>query len=245
MNENATPAPQPPPLPAPNRFEPIPLGMPPHFFTVLEALLKSPGRILFELKNGRALAICLPLLIITVLCLGIYGVVTGSLSGGDQLFLAPAKILLGATLAVLICLPSLYIFLCLGGVDVHLRSIAGELLAALCLTALLLIGFAPVAWVFSQSTDSVGLMAVLHIAFWIVALTFGLYFLSHGGSRSATAHLSAWMMIFVIVCFQMMTSLRPIVGKADTFFPKEKMFFLNHALSLLDDATKARPEPQD
>ena len=34
----------------------------------------------------------------------------------------------------------------------------------------LLIGFAPVAWVFSQSTDSIFMMGLLHFCFWLVAL---------------------------------------------------------------------------
>jgi hypothetical protein len=31
-----------------------------------------------------------------------------------------------------------------------------------------------------------------------------------------------------MVCLQMTTSLRPLVGKADTFLPKQKKFFLTH-----------------
>lgn len=242
MNENAASALQPPPLPPVNRFQLLPMEGPPRLFGVLEALLKSPGRILFELKNGRGAAVCTALVVIALICLGVYGIVTGTLSGGGQLFIAPAKIILGAALAVLICLPSLYIFLCLGGIDANLRAVAGELLAAVCLASLLLVGFAPVAWVFSQSTDSVALMAILHLVFWAIALSFGLYLLSRGGSRAATGHLSAWMVIFIVVCFQMMTSLRPIVGRADTFFPKEKMFFVNHAFSVLADQAGSRSQ---
>jgi hypothetical protein len=33
-------------------------------------------------------------------------------------------------------------------------------------------------------------------------------------------------MIFVVVCLQMMTTLRPIVASGKTFFPTEKKFFL-------------------
>jgi len=40
----------------------------------------------------------------------------------------------------------------------------------------LLIGFAPVAWLFSQSTESLLLMGALHLVFWLIATYFGLRF---------------------------------------------------------------------
>lgn len=236
--ENPTPPPLPPkpplqgapskPLPPEDRFELRPMEGPHHPFAVVEALLKSPGRILFELRGTRSAAIGGALFLIGALCLTVYGLVTGSLSGGSQLWIAPVKILLGSALCALICLPSLFIFLCLGGADAKLRFVAGNLLASVSLTALLLLGFAPVAWVFSQSTDSVGLMAALHLGFWAIALVFGLRLIG-GGSRTSTV----WVIIYTVVCLQMMTALRPIVGKADTFLPTEKKFFLAHMVETL------------
>ena len=40
--------------------------------------------------------------------------------------------------------------------------------------ALLLIGFAPVAWIFSQSTDSIAFMGALHLILWAIGISFGL-----------------------------------------------------------------------
>jgi len=34
--------------------------------------------------------------------------------------------------------------------------------------------------------------------------------------------------IFLLVAVQMTTALRPILGKSDTFLPKQKQFFLSH-----------------
>lgn len=218
----------PKPLPPDERFDLRPMEGPPHPLAVVEALLKSPGRLLFELRGAKASTIGAILLVVASLCLAIYGVVIGSLSGGSQLWIAPAKILLGSTLGALICLPSLFIFLCLGGADAKLRYVAGNLLASVTLTALLLLGFAPVAWVFSQSTDSAGLMAVLHLTFWAIALVFGLRLIG-GGSRTS----KVWIVIYTVVCLQMMTALRPIVGKADTFLSGEKKFFLVHLAETL------------
>jgi len=50
--------------------------------------------------------------------------------------------------------------------------------------SILLIGFAPVACLFSQSTDSIIWMGVLHLMFWFIATMFGLKFLDAGFSHS-------------------------------------------------------------
>ena len=142
--------------------------------SVLETLLKHPGRIIYELHHNRAAALSAWLLVLGLVGTALYGVVVGTLSGGTQLLIAPAKMMLGTLFAMLICLPSLYIFTCLDGVEARIRTIAGMLFAAVCLTALLLIGFAPVSWIFSQSTDSVALMGALHLVFWAIGIGFGL-----------------------------------------------------------------------
>lgn len=239
--------PTPPPLPSPSPSEtPAPVrpderfGLRPmegscHPLSVMEALLKHPGRVLFELRGARGRTTAAALFLTASVCLGVYGVVAGSVTGGAQLMIAPVKILLGAALCAIICLPSLFIFLCLGGVDARLRTVAGHLLAAVTLTALLLIGFAPVAWVFSQSTDSLGFMAALHIAFWAIAVAFGLRLIGVGSRTS-----KIWIAIYLVVCLQMMTALRPILGTADTFLPKEKKFFLVHAFETLSAGAAKR-----
>src|SRR5207237_4113026 len=101
----------------------------------------------------------------------------GAQSGGAQMWIAPAKLGVGTLLAVLICLPRLYIFTCLGGIDAQLRSVCGALFAAVCLSSILLIGFAPVAWIFSQSTDSIAFMGALHLLFWLLGIFLGLRFI--------------------------------------------------------------------
>ena len=41
-------------------------------------------------------------------------------------------------------------------------------------------------------------------------------------------HLLAWLVMFLLVCLQMTTTLRPLVGTADRFWPTEKRFFIGH-----------------
>lgn len=209
---------------------------------VLENVLKHPGHIIWEINNGRIASVVTALAFITIVALGVYGIVVGSLSGGSQLWIAPSKIILGTALSVLICLPSLYIFLCLGGADAHVRQVTGMLVASACLMALLLISFAPVAWVFSQSTDSFALMGALHIAFWTVATWFGLGLLTKSTSladNTAGAKIGVWVVIYIVVSLQMMTAFRPIIGSSTTYFPSEKKFFLAHWVDTLNGETSS------
>ncbi|MEY2467023.1 MAG: hypothetical protein QOD03_1544, partial [Verrucomicrobiota bacterium] len=107
----------------------------------------------------------------------------------------------------------------------------GLVMGMLMLTTMLLIGFAPVAWLFSQSTNSANWMGTLHLIFWFIASFFGLRFLkaafSHSQAKS-NAGFNTWAVIFMLVVMQMTTALRPIVGRADTFFPQTKKFFMSH-----------------
>jgi hypothetical protein len=222
----------PPPTPSsprPNNFEPIP--GPPSAGSIIETLLKYPARIIHELQHERGRAVILHLILLGLFGIAVYGIVVGSLTGGTQMLVAPAKLVLGTIVATLICLPSLYIFISLSGIDTPIRTVAGALFAAVCLSALLLIGFAPVAWIFSQSTDSVAFMGALHLLFWIIGIGFGLRLISamcrFAGGRE-NGHLRLWTIIFLLVCFQMTATLRPIIARSNTFFPTEKKFFLSY-----------------
>ena len=220
-------APRPGPLGEdPSEREPItsPLG-------AVEAILRQPRRVIFQLRLAGPGALIGRMMLVAILCSLVYGVVVGTFSMGEQLWAAPVKIAAGLMISALICLPSLYIFACLGGSQARLAELGGMVAGLLMLMTILLIGFAPVAWLFSQSTQSVAWMGALHLLFWFVATVFGLRFLQTGFAHSqarSRAGLYIWTVIFVLVALQMTTALRPIVGKADTFLPKEKMFFLAH-----------------
>jgi len=231
MQELTPPLPQSPQPLRPSRFafEPMPAGKSP--LLLIEALLKFPGRIIYELQTNRRAGLSGSLLALALVGMAAYGLVVGSFSGGAQIWIAPAKITLGTLFSILICLPSLYIFAGLAGVDVRLRTIIGVLFAAVALSALLLIGFAPVAWIFSQSTDSIPFMGALHLILWLIAIAFGLRLIGEMGRLLAGptgGQMKLWNLIFVLVCLQMTTTLRPIIGTSDRFLPGEKKFFLTH-----------------
>src|SRR5437870_4188111 len=215
----------------------------PNVVTAVEAILRQPRRVMYQLRQPGSGRLMGAMLLVAILCSLVYGVVVGTFSMGDQLWAAPVKIAGGLLFSALICLPSLYIFTCLSGSQARLTEICGLVAGLLMLMTILLIGFAPVAWLFSQSTESVVWMGVLHLVFWFIATFFGLRFLETGFSHSkarSNAGLNVWIIIFMLVAVQLTTALRPIVGKAPTFLPKEKKFFLTH----WGDNLNAAPGPK-
>jgi hypothetical protein len=203
----------------------------PNVIVAIEAILRHPRRMLFQLRQPGAGKVIAAMILVSVVCTLIYGTVVGTFSGGTQLWAAPVKIAAGLAISALICLPSLYIFSCLSGSQARLIEIGGLLAGLVMLMAILLIGFAPVAWIFSQSTESLAWMGTLHLAFWLIATLFGLRFLKNGFAHSCArsqAGINTWVIIFLLVALQMTTALRPILGTSDTLLPKQKQFFISH-----------------
>jgi hypothetical protein len=209
-------------------------------FVAIEAMLRQPRRIMYQLRQPGGGRLTLAMLFVAVSCSVIYGLVVGSFSMGQQIWAAPVKIGSGLLFSGLICLPSLYIFTCLGGSQARLAEVCGLLAGLLMLMTVLLVGFAPVAWLFSQSTESVAWMGGLHLAFWAVATFFGLRFLESGFSYSrarSSLGLNTWIIIFVLVTIQMTTALRPLVGTDDNLLPKQKKLFVTHWSDVLNRPT--------
>jgi hypothetical protein len=254
MNElNPTAGPIPPAIAThPRITKAVPLGEDPADrepipgpLVAVEAILRAPRRIMYQLRQPGSGRLIMAMLMVSILCSLVYGLIVGTFSMGTQLWAAPVKIAGGVLVSALICLPSLYIFTCLSGSEARLSEIFGLVAGLLMLMTILLIGFAPVAWLFSQSTASVVWMGVLHLIFWFIATMFGLKFLDSGFSHykaKTSAGLYTWVIIFILVAVQMTTALRPLIGTSDRFFPKEKQFFLSHwGESLNAPATPAKP----
>ena len=240
---------QPPELPTPNQTnqpKPVPRAKDPDyvamedsgFSQILNHLLKKPLSIIYEIKHGgRSPAPAL--FLITLISLAVFGLVLGIFSSGQQLWIAPVKVIGGVFFSGLICLPSLYIFGCLSGMDARIQHVAGLMLTFLAITSLLLVGFAPVVWLFSTSSNSLVFFGILSLAVWMVCLIFGLRVISRaagsmGGGQGG--HLKVWIIIFTLVTLQMTTTLRPILGTSDKFIElEEKHFFLGYWFKIIGD----------
>lgn len=228
-------SPTPPPVPEPRAprqgYEPLDGGS--ELANILNKLLRKPLSLIHNVETDEAGRRIPPrLLLISVVSLAVFGVVVGTFSWHQQLWAAPVKIVGGLLFSGLICLPSLYIFACLGGLEAKFRTIVGVLCGLIALSALLLVGFAPVVWLFSVSSTSIVFLGFLLLALWIVCAGFGLVLVFRAGralGMTNTGHLAVWCAVFLLVTLQMTTTLRPIVGTSDRFLDfEEKKFFLGY-----------------
>lgn len=200
---------------------------------VVEGLLKLPANVMHEVRHGASMPWKLTAVVVTTML--VTGLCLAAFSGGLQFLMVPLKLSLGMLACALICLPSLYIFSALsGGGRVSLREAFGALMLGVALTGVLLVGFAPVSWVFSQATDSAGVIGALHLIFFLVSAHFGLRLtrraLAERAGRPVPA-LALWTFVFLLVVVQMSTTLRPLAGPFEGLALAPKQFFLEHWLS--------------
>jgi hypothetical protein len=209
---------------------------------LLECLLKTPASVAYELTHGRRLPACLGLGGIAALCFLGYGFIVGAFSAGEQLLIVPGKMLGGVVFSAVICFPSLYVFSCFSGGRQSLGETIGLFIAGLALWSILLVGFAPIAWLFSQSTETVAFMGLLHLLFWVGAACFGLKLmntaLEHLNGRRLGI-LRVWGVIFLVVTMQVATLFRPLIGKATPLQWNEKKFFLTHWADCINGKERA------
>lgn len=277
MNENSispdlnTPGPNPgrgplpPPLPRPpgsgpapqaetchpngqkfaDEFRPMARGTSP--LQVAENLLRFPARVAFEVLQGRRGTVAAALLLLVAVGIAAYGLLMGSFAGGPQWWAVPVKVLIGLFASALLCFPCLYIFTCLAGARQTPIEMAVLLLQSLALSIILLLGFAPITWIFSQSTYTVAFMGLLHLAFWSISIAFGLCLLGNTLAflnRRRIGLITLWSLVFITVSLQMCTALRPLVGRFQDYPLQERKLFFAQWYDCLDkNESVADPRP--
>ncbi len=214
----------------------------PGLMPVVEALLKRPGELVNQVREGRDRRTTLMLFWLAMACFLVYGAIMGGFSGHPQWLAAAVKVAVGMLLAALLCYPSLFIFSCLSGADIRPGQAMALLAGSLALVGVLLLGFVPVAFIFTCSTNSVAFMGVIHLLIWLVSFAIGIRYVSQGlrALRAAKPHIVAlWCLVFLLTMVQMSTTLRPLVGTSPEFLSQEKKFFLIHWGETADRDIKA------
>ncbi len=122
------------------------------------------------------------------------GVLMAAFSGGAQFIAIPLKMLAATLVAMLVCLPSLFVFANLTGVWLDLRRGIESMLIGLLVLALVQLSLAPIALIFALSTDSTGAMGTIHVVFLLISALFAsralaLSWSAAGGARSPTARI--------------------------------------------------------
>ncbi len=215
--------------------EPAPdiIPAPPAPDNLVGALLKSPGRVSQLIASGQGLALSsAQLLLVAAASLAVFGFAMGLYSGMSVGLVAAAKVPLIGVCSLLLCLPSLYVFACVAGAPLSLRQTIALGCACLAMLGLLLVGLAPVVWLFAVSTESLSFMVLLAFFLWLIALIVTGKFV--GKLRASPlferqAGIKFWFIILSLVTLQMTTTMRPLLVEAkDGWWTGGKKFFLEH-----------------
>jgi hypothetical protein len=178
--------------------------------------------------NGGAIG---RLLLGAVVCFAAYGATAGLFQGGAQVGWSAVKTPLIVLGTALLCLPSLYVFSTLAGARLSPARFAYVLAAFLALLGLLALGLIPINWLFSVSSRSLLFVVWLHMTVWILAVSLARRFLRsvfvEDGPRRAVG---LWLVLFVVVSFQVTTILRPVLwrGPSAPAFDTQRLSFMEH-----------------
>jgi hypothetical protein len=171
------------------------------------------------------------LLLGAVLCFAAYGATAGLFQGGTQVGWSAVKTPLIVLGTALLCLPSLYVFATLAGARLTPPRFAFVLAAFLALLGLLALGLIPINWLFSVSSRSLLFVVWLHVAAWVLAIGLARRFLrsvfTEDGPRRAVG---VWLVLFVVVSFQVTTCLRPVLWRDANApaFEGQRLSFMEH-----------------
>lgn len=208
---------------------------------MVEVLLKNPGAWFEQVTIGKIYRSIVILAFISITCYLGYSFIVGSYSGHAQWLGAPAKIISGTLLSILLCYPSLYIFACLSGANINPGKTMALFASGMTISAILLIGFAPVSFVFTFAIQSPFFMGAVHLIAWGISMYFGITHINNGlrqMSCNNTKLIKAWGTILIITMLQMTVTLRPILGESEHFLNSEKLFFIEHWMNNIDSGLK-------
>ncbi len=179
---------------------------------------------------------------LSLLGIGVYGAVSGSFSGFDQIWESALKAPLIVAASLVLCLPSFLVFSTLAGATHERRRTAAALADILGVSTMMLLALMPVTWLFSMGTQSLAFVTTLHVIAWWI----GIYFVYRGlrrrfpEVRSGTWKL--WTLTFILVSLQMTTVMRPVLQRPPEtpFFEQGRVFFLEHYGRLDEKAAEMR-----
>jgi hypothetical protein len=204
-------------------------------FLVVEGMLKDRHVVYEHIALRRDLgAFSANMFIISLVFSAIYGAVMGGFAGWQQLGYAAIKLPIVMIATFLVCFPTFYIFNALLGSRITLSQAFAMLICLTGTTAILLLGFASIALVFTLSTESLGFMVVLHVILFLLA-TFAGFRILYQARNSLQARLGVmcnqsrsfldiWVVIYTAVGCQIFTYMRPFLTDGDFFAGKRQLF---------------------
>jgi hypothetical protein len=203
-------------------------------FGTLNRLLKQPTATVVGIGQGEITS-PFNFLAGALGCFAIYGLAAGFFQGDQQIVMAALKVPIIVFGTALLCLPSFYVFTSLAGSEFSISQTI-RILAGFCaVLGLLMTGMISIAWLFSVSTKSILFVFWMHLIMWLAALVFARNYLRDAFPTTPQRRaLRLWVFLFVLVSFQMVTHLRPILWRdsGEGFFTAGKMSFVEHFRSM-------------
>lgn len=231
---NAIPGFTPPPVPSDRAA--------PETRNIAATLLKNPLRISDDIASQKnLLRSSVLLLLVALACHVVFGLAVGLFGGWNVAAMDMVKMPLVALCSLLLCFPSLYVFTCVAGSPLSLAQTFVLGCSCFAMVGLILVGLAPVAWLFAVSTKSLSFVTLLAFLIWLVAIGFAGRFVDKLGAHpllERQAGIKLWFLILILVTLQMTTCMRPMLSRPAPetgWWTAEKQFFLSHFGSTFED----------
>jgi hypothetical protein len=211
---------------------------------IVTSLLKAPCRVadLIALQQKNLLADTATLLAAAVACHAVFGLAVGLFAGGSVAIMDSVKAPLIALGSLFLCLPSLYVFACVAGSPLSISQTVALGCSCLTMVGLILVGLAPVAWLFAVSSESLPFIVFLTILIWFVSVLFAARFVGKLRANplfERQGGIKLWFLILIVVTLQMTTCMRPMLGKPENgWWTGRKQFFLSHYISTFEPKKK-------
>ncbi|HEX6387365.1 MAG TPA: actin-binding WH2 domain-containing protein [Anaerolineae bacterium] len=198
-------------------------------FVIIEKILRNRHDFFQEIREGVALREKMKaMLVSSVAFLALYGAVMGSTHSLWQTLSSATKLPILFLATLFVCAPSLYFFNLLFGSNQSLSQNVTLILTAITVSAVLLLGFAPITLFFLLTTSGYQFFKLLNVAIFAISGLMGIVFLyqgmkvvsadEHQGASARTWVLIAWMFVYAFVGSQMAWTIRPFIGAPGTPF---------------------------
>ena len=204
----------------------------------LAEMLRDPGgfvRYACECRQyGRLISF---LILLTLGGFGIFGLVTGFFVDWSVALLDMVKMIGVVMFGFALCLPSLYVFMCISGVVLSFSRIVTVGLVVTAMMGCVMGALSPVIWLFSASTACLSFFLMILLFAGSVSVGFGVLPIKRAymaGVFSGCAGLYSWLTILVVVMLQCITLMRPMLSPiGDGATPQGKQFFIQYFFKAL------------
>ncbi|MBL8057542.1 MAG: hypothetical protein JNK29_12620 [Anaerolineales bacterium] len=195
----------------------------------IEVLLRNRFRFFTEIRDGVGVARKIAAMLVwSAIFLGVVGVIIGSKHSVWQALASGVKLPLLFLLTLVVCLPTLHFFNAIFESSLNLSQNFAVSLAAVTVTAIVLLAFMPVVLFFMITTSQYQFFKLLNVGIFGIAGVVGLLYLLQGmwlltarDRRGVSARrwvVRLWLLLYAFVGSQLAWTLRPFFGAPETPF---------------------------